>query len=105
MDRVEFRASGQGRDGLLHGGAAGVGRCWAGLVCALRILSLLGMALLFSDEIVPSQDVVLSSSFPALPTLKAGSNHRVAVAGGGPAGSLSDQKAAVAVHSSSPALC
>lgn len=57
----------------------------------------------FQRRLVPCQGVVLSSFLPALPTPKAGSNHRVAVSGGGPAGSLSDQKAAVAVHSTSPA--
>lgn len=52
-------------------------------VCVLKSLSLLGVDQLFSDETFPSQGVVLSPSFlpsfPALPTLKAGSNHRVAM--------------------------
>jgi hypothetical protein len=51
--------------------------------CGLRSLSLLGMDLLFSERTFLSQGVVLSPSFlpsfPALPTLKAGSNDRVTV--------------------------
>lgn len=38
----------------------------------LRTLSLLGMALLFSDEIVPSQGVVLSFSFLPCPSYPEG---------------------------------
>lgn len=47
-------------------------------------VSLLGMALLFSDGLCPFLGVVLSSSFLSCPSHpRAGCNHRVAVSGGG----------------------
>lgn len=109
-----MRAGSRGRAGLPRGGAAGLGRtalgagqAWPpcafhGQLCVSRSLSPLGEALLFSEEIVPSQGVVLL--LPSLPFLAC----RQGVITGllwlvvGQRGSLSDQKAVVALPSAAP---
>lgn len=87
MGRLGSSLAGKERDCLWRS-------CWCGensrgvgqallvvgsFVCALRFLSLCGLDLLFSEDSFSGCCPFSLPSFPALPTLKARSNHRVAV--------------------------